>query len=263
MFGIEKDLFGQLLYLKEAYSLAGIKAEFEAEGSSFNDVARLRRLTERAGVGLFLKIGGVEAVRDIKDSLELGVDGLVAPMVESRFGLKKFMEAYRSVYGEHRVKLAINIETKGAVDDLEGILDLAEGFVDGVTLGRTDLSASYLDPAVTPDCEFIAGLANRVGARVRARGLDFTLGGSVSAASLEAFRAEPAIVESVQRIETRKVILPRDVMLAKAGALDEALRLEELCILSKKELGDAMLAADLERLEKLRSRAARPIGALA
>jgi hypothetical protein len=74
-------MYYQLCKLRDEYDLQGIKAEFEAEGSSFRDLMRLRRITSKAGVKLYLKIGGVEAVRDIIDSIELGVDGLIAPMV--------------------------------------------------------------------------------------------------------------------------------------------------------------------------------------
>ena len=123
MFGIEKQLLEQLLILKEVYNVTGIKAEFEAEGSTYNDLVRLRRLTDKAGLNLILKIGGVEAVRDIKDSIELGVDGIVAPMVETAFGVKKFLSAYKSIYRDNRIKLAINIETRNAIEELDDILD--------------------------------------------------------------------------------------------------------------------------------------------
>ena len=89
MFGLEQKIFNQLIRLKEEYALQGVKAEFEAEGSSFRDLVRLRRITNKLNLPLYLKIGGVEAIRDIKDSLEIGVDGLIAPMVESAFGDRK------------------------------------------------------------------------------------------------------------------------------------------------------------------------------
>jgi len=255
MYGIENELFAQMLYLKERYGLTAIKAEFEAEGSSFNDVARLRRLTEKAGVGLYLKIGGVEALRDIKDSIELGVDGLIAPMVESPFGLVKFLEAYRSVYKGNRIRLAINVETRGAVERLDAILDLAADAIEGVTVGRTDLSASYMDGSIVPDCDFIDGIVGKVGSAARRRGLSLTVGGSLCAATIERYLARPGLASLLDAMETRKVVLPAESMLRAPGALEEALRLEELCILSKREIGEAMIGADLARLEKLRARA--------
>ena len=100
MLDIEAHLYEQLCKLHTEYNLEGVKAEFEAEGSSFRDLVRLRRLTLKAGVKLFLKIGGVEAIRDIRDAMEIGVDVIIAPMVESRFGAKKFYDSINKVYGD-------------------------------------------------------------------------------------------------------------------------------------------------------------------
>jgi 4-hydroxy-2-oxoheptanedioate aldolase len=255
MFGIERPLLNQLLHLKQAYGLVAIKAEFEAEGASFNDLVRLRRLTCMAGVPLRLKIGGVEAMRDIKDALELGVDGIVAPMVESVFGLRKFLEGYRKIYGDHRIHLAINIETKNSIDQLDAIMKEAEGKIDGITLGRTDLSASWLDPAITPDTDFVMALIEYAGKKCLEHGLSFTVGGSISATSIERFFLFPASLQPIRSIETRKVILPRDTLLTMPDALNEALRFEELWILSKKEFSDTLMKDELERLDKLTKRA--------
>ena len=60
MYGIEEQLYKQLCKLRDEYGLKGIKVEFKAEGSSFRDLMRLRRLTSKANAGLYLKIGGVE-----------------------------------------------------------------------------------------------------------------------------------------------------------------------------------------------------------
>ena len=82
---LEEQLEASLKKLKQKYDLCAVKAEFEAEGASFRDLVRLRRLTAHQDIALHLKIGGVEAIRDIKDAIDLGVDGLIAPMVESAF----------------------------------------------------------------------------------------------------------------------------------------------------------------------------------
>ncbi len=256
MYGLENNLYDQILRLRDEFRLEGLKAEFEAEGSQFNDLVRLRRLTAQAGVKLHLKIGGVEAVRDIKDSLELGVDGLIAPMVESPFGLKKFLEAYRSVYrGQGQVRLSINIETRNAVQQLDEILDMGRGLIDNITLGRTDLSASYLDSSITPDCDMVFDLVTLVGNKTRGAGMDFTVGGSISAGTVLKFLENPARMANIRCLETRKVILPAAVMTGNERALTEALKFEELYILSKKEISDVMMGPEVSRLTKLSQRA--------
>ncbi len=254
MFGIEKQLFEQLLILKDVYHVEGIKAEFEAEGATFNDLVRLRRLTEKAGVKLILKIGGVEAVRDIKDSLELGVDGLVAPMVETAFGVKKFISAYKSIYKDYRIKLSINIETRNAIEELDEILEYSKNQIDSITLGRTDLSASYMDENIKPDSDFIMQLIEEVSRKCYLNGFGFTVGGSISNKTIEKFKENPNLYEYVNSIETRKVILNKKQMLFKEDALEEALRFEELYILSKKEFSNVMIESELTRLSKLEER---------
>ena len=70
-FELENKLADQLSFIKDKSGLVAVKAEFEAEGSSFRDLIRLRVLTARKNVPY------------TKDAMELGVDGLIAPMVGS------------------------------------------------------------------------------------------------------------------------------------------------------------------------------------
>ena len=255
MFGLEQKLFDQLIRLKEEYDLQGIKAEFEAEGSSFRDLVRLRRITDKLNVPLYLKIGGVEALRDIKDSLEVGVDGLIAPMVVSAFGLKKFVDGVASIYKDIDVHLSINIETQQAVTGLEEILRLGKGRIDNITVGRTDLSSSYFDPKVQPDSDFIFGLLEDLGEKVSKSGMSMTVGGSLSKKSIERFKCDgEKWSRLIHRLETRKVILPTEVMLEKKNSIAEALRFEELYILSKKEMSDLFMESETARLTRLKMR---------
>ena len=254
MFGLEQKLFDQLTRLKEVYDLQGIKAEFEAEGSSFRDLVRLRRITDKLNIPLMLKIGGVEALRDIKDSLEIGVDGLIGPMVESPFGLKKFADAVSSIYKNKPIHRSINIETHGSVCQIDEILGFAKGRIENITVGRTDLSSSYFNQAVTPDSEFIFRLLADLGMKVSDAGLTMTVGGSVSKKSVELFRRdEKKWQKLILRLETRKVILPFEMMIKK-NAIKEALRFEELYILSKKEIVDLFMESETSRLTRLKMR---------
>jgi hypothetical protein len=254
MFGLEQKLFEQLMRLKEVYNLQGVKAEFEAEGSSFRDLVRLRRLTDKLSIPLFLKIGGVEALRDIKDSLEVEVEGLIAPMVESSFGVKKFVDAVDSIYKDTPIHRSINIETKGAVCQMDDILQFAKGRIDNITVGRTDLSGSYFDSDIRPDSEYIFGLLKELGAKSKSAGMTMTVGGSVSKKTVTLFKKnEKDWQDSILRLETRKVILPFEMMIKK-NAVKEALRFEELYILSKKEISDLFMETETSRLTRLKMR---------
>lgn len=255
MFGTETLLYAQLCKLKDQYDLQGIKAEFEAEGSSFRDIMRLRRLTSSAGVKLHLKIGGVEALRDIKDAVEIGVDGIIAPMVESVFGARKFYESIQKIYKDNPIHTTLNIETKSAIENLCEILEYARGKVSHINIGRSDLSASFFDPHTTSESESIYEILTQVSHKVRDYSLTLGVGGGLSRASIEQLNTTYASLKPhISQLETRKVILPTQSFCGKAEAIREALKFEELYILSKKEFSDLHIDSEIARLTELKRR---------
>lgn len=255
MYGLEEDLFTQLNRLKEQFGISYVKAEFEAEGASFRDLVRLRRLTSSAGLGLILKIGGCEAIRDLRDALELGADGIVAPMIESPFALFKFWEAVNKVFRTgRRPRLAFNVETRTCLDQLEPILDAASGKMDSFTIGRTDLSGSYLDPEITPESPFLLNELERVVGWAKLRGWDIWMGGSLCQKSISGLSSRAALRGHVSHFETRKIVIPAPVLWSRPEIVSEALKFEELYLLSRKEILEGSYAEDLHRLEVLKKR---------
>jgi len=253
-FNLEKKLSDQLARLKEL-GLFAVKAEFEAEGASFRDLLRLRRFTAEKNIPLYLKIGGVEALRDLKDALDLGVDGVIAPMVESPFGVVKFYEAVEVVFGGRRLFKSVNIETREAVENIDNILEVARGKVENITIGRTDLSRSYFDSAIQPDSPFIFDLIERLSYKVQSAGLGLTVGGSLTSDSIRIFmERRERLGDRVVSMETRKIVFPTDKILSKKTILQESLRFEEIYLRYKLECEAWLLRADQERLTKLKSR---------
>ena len=252
---LEEKLEASLIRLKKEFGLYAVKGEFEAEGASFRDLVKLRRLTAQHNISLYLKIGGVEALRDIKDAFDLGVDGLVAPMVESPFGLIKFLQAVESVFANRKIFKSINIETCSAVICIDEILRAAKGKIDNVTIGRTDLSHSYFDSEITPDSTFIFDLIGQLSHKICAAGLALTVGGSVTKDSVNKLKeCQENWAGRLASIETRKIVLPVDQMLEKKNALKEALMFEELYLSSKLDTEVWFSKADQDRLEKLKNR---------
>ena len=153
---LEKDLFSKLVVLRDRYGCSGIKSEFENEASDYRDLILLRYLTAKAGLKLNIKIGGVEAFTDLKMALHLNVDGIIIPMVESEFALIKSQNMIEDLLGSEcdDFDVIINIETKTAVKNLEDILKRMNRSINGITIGRSDLSYSY-DLKGQQDSEFI------------------------------------------------------------------------------------------------------------
>lgn len=255
MYKIESSMYLQLCKLRDEYDLQGIKAEFEAEGSSFRDLMRLRRLTSKAGVKLYLKIGGVEAVRDIKDALEIDVDGLIAPMVESKFGAKKFYDSLNKIYGKHKIHTTLNIETKNAINQINEIIEFANSKFNNITIGRSDLTASYFDKGIKPDSNFTFKLLEELAKKAISNNLTFTVGGNLSSKTIEKLNTEyKELSNTILKLETRKVILPTESYLKDKNAIKEALKFEELYILSKKEFSDVQISSEIARLTELKRR---------
>ena len=87
------DKLQNILFTLKTNGCSGIKVSFEDEGALYNEIITMRSLTANVGLGLSVKIGGCEAKRDIIDCIDLNCDTIVAPMVESKFALNKFLQS--------------------------------------------------------------------------------------------------------------------------------------------------------------------------
>ena len=138
----------QLKNLKDDIPVVEIKGGTEIEDMSHQELYFLREITEDI-LPLKIKIGGVEARNDIRFCLKNKIDTILAPMVESGYALKIFIQSVDSIYKDlphqksYFPKKAINIETIMAIKNFEEIIKQEEfKHISQVTIGRSDLSSS-------------------------------------------------------------------------------------------------------------------------
>jgi hypothetical protein len=172
--------------------LIGIKTSFEDEGASFDETIRLKEICNQAGTKLTLKIGGPEAIRDMKDALIIGVKGMISPMIESPFGLKKFIEATKKHIPEdslNTIQIGINIETITAIHAISSILSIPESNnLYSVTVGRVDLVSSMEKNRDYVNNLEIYNMVKTVFSEAKNKNLKLCLGGAISIESLEFLR---------------------------------------------------------------------------
>ena len=134
-----KNLENKLRQLKRL-GIQGVKQSLEDEGSSFQEITVMRDLTKKLGLKLNIKIGGCEAKNDIFFCKKISSDSIVAPMVESEYAVKKFIQCAKI---DKNNKLLVNLETNNALKNIYKIVKSKPfQYLDGVVIGRSDIAGS-------------------------------------------------------------------------------------------------------------------------
>ena len=211
-----------------------------------------------AGLELTMKVGGCEALRDMYEARVIGVARVVGPMIESPYALQKYLAAVAMAFPEDEresVTFAINIETKTGMEHLDEMFELPEfDQLDGVVLGRVDMTQSLGLTREDINDPIIFDIAKRLFSKAKERNLECALGGGLGAESLSFMRRLPAGL--LDRFETRKVIFSCPVALkngAEEGIL-KAVGFELMWLKNKRDFYGSISREDEERINMLESR---------
>ena len=190
--------------LKELVVLgcSGIKISFEDEGALLHEHIIMSHLTSSINIDLAIKIGGCEAKRDIVDCMNLNCTSIVAPMVESQFSLKKYINSCK----QYKVtqNLGFNLETIGAYNNLN---ELKEEFnsINYVTFGRVDFVSSLNKDRTYVDSEEMYDYVSHVFKTVKTYNKKCYMGGAISITS-EDFIKKLIKENLLDKFETRYII---------------------------------------------------------
>lgn len=254
---LEKKMVDTLCDLRENHHVVGIKAEFEAEGTRLEEALRLKEVVTKAGLDLTIKIGGCEAIKDMYDARTIGVKAIVAPMIETPYAMKKYIQATKFVFPEEErkeIKFLINIETitgYGNIDEMVQSPNFTD--LDGIVLGRVDMTGSMGLTREDINSDEVLNIAKVLSTKMQSVNKDMVIGGGVSAHSLPFFGSLPYL----SRFETRKIIFDAQSALKDPNAdkgILKAVGFELMWLKNKREFYGMIFREDEARLQMLEAR---------
>ena len=248
------EIVQDLIELKEKHGVIAIKAEFEAEGSRKDELIMLRQMVYQADLDFIIKIGGCEAVHDLDQCKLLDATGIMAPMIETPFAMQKFRGAAQKVYKDQLglVEWIINAETKTCLQNYEEIMKAGEGFITGVTVGRSDLSASMGIERKDIESEPVFAATQQLIDGSRAHHLTTNFGGNISVDSVPFIMR---LANKIDRFETRKVVIaPPKTAEQIEAAIQAAIHFELMYLEFKRNYYHTMATEDLARIHNLKVR---------
>ncbi len=237
------------------YGVTDVKVAMEAEGIWINEILRTKLMTMEAGIGLSIKIGGCEAITDARIARDHDSAILLAPMIESRFALEKFLDMAGDIYEDDEIdekKVLINIETLDAAQNIAKILEAPNvDLLDGIVIGRTDLSAAMKRADVNhPD---VLEATRSVFIEAKKKSLHCLIGGGIFEKTIP-FLAD--LGDLVDGFETRKIVFYNGTAPGKecGEAIHRALEFEYLWYLWRQDTYGRVAREDDSRINKMASK---------
>ena len=184
------------------HNVVAIKQSLEDEGASFDQLKIMRKITKKVGLQHNIKVGGCEAKTDIFFCEKLRVSGIVAPMVETGYALRKFLQI---ISKNKKQSLYINLESIQAFKNIKDILKAKEfKKLRGVIIGRSDLAGSLNLEKSEVNSKKIYNLVFKLLKKLKNRNIITKMGGSLTPHSLE-FVKKLYNNNLLDRVETRNI----------------------------------------------------------
>ena len=195
-------------YLVRECDAKAYKASFEDEGASFEDISRAKIITEKVGLNLDIKIGGCEAIANIREAKILGARAIIGPMIETPYAMKKFIGAVKTVYDLEELAdldLGVNIETITGAKNFEEILDVIceEKIIKRIAVGRSDFIGSMNLPKSEINSDVIFDHVYKIFTLAKKYNLTTAMGGGID---IDAIPFLKSLGKLLDYYETRYII---------------------------------------------------------
>lgn len=257
---IEHKMVELLKDLKKNFSVVAVKAEFEAEGSRLNELMRLKDVSDKAELGIILKLGGGEAVTDLFEAQKIGVEGIVAPMIESAYALKKYIvmiENYVNKTEREDIRIVAMIETNQGYKNVDAILAVDQtNIINTISVGRVDFSGSLGIKRDEINSDKIYKIADDIFSKAKKKNLHTVMGGGIAKEAIP-FIKKLVAKKLLDRYETRKIVFSTSESVS-ANHMEEGIikanLFELLWLQNKKRYYTNIYLEDDIRIEMLMSR---------
>lgn len=233
----------------------GVKISLEDEGLTLDQCIKIACLSHLNNIPLTMKIGGAEAISDIRIAHNIECEGCVAPMIESPYALHKFISSVYNNSFEFK-KLYINIESKQAYLNIENILNSPDAkHLSGIVLGRSDFVQSFNYTKDKVDSDEVYSMAEKIFTLAKKKKLTTLMGGNLNINSLD-FIKNLYHKKLLDYIETRniKVKLTKDFLENYSDNLTQMIRFEIDWLNLKTTLLQSLFKKDIKRVSNLKLR---------